>query len=117
VGNFNKDIFIHALYNGIVTAVNAQQIRTLFFNRPANEVLWTANPKNEAAGYPAITNYEIWRAPVSSLISGDSYVLVAEVSTNTSRYLDYQGVQSGVQYVYSIRSVDSEGHKSPFDNL
>jgi hypothetical protein len=27
------------------------------------------------------------------------------------------GDDEGIQYVYSIRSVDSEGHKSPFDNI
>jgi hypothetical protein len=117
MGNFKKDIHIHALYNGIVSSVTPQQIRTLFFHRPANEIQWTENPKNAAAGYPAITGYEIWRAPVSGLISGDSYVLLAEVSAGVSSFLDYQGVQANVQYVYSIRSVDSEGHKSPFNNL
>ncbi|UCH96980.1 MAG: hypothetical protein JSV88_09055, partial [Candidatus Aminicenantes bacterium] len=100
-----------------VTSVDTKQLRTLFFNRPANEVQWMANPKNETAGYPAITAYEIWRAPVSGVMSDSSYVLLGEVNVGVNQYLDYQGVQANVQYVYSIRSVDSEGHISPFNNL
>ncbi len=115
-GNTEKDIHIHALYNGIITNILEMQIRTLFFNRPANEIQWMDNPKNEAAGYPALTRYEIWRAPVSSIMSDNAYVLIAEVDTNVTSFLDYQGVQANVNYVYSIRSVDVEGHISPFDN-
>ena len=113
-GTIYKDVHIHALYNGIVTSVNSRQLRTLFFNRAANEIQWTANPKNAAAGYPAITNYEIWRTSVSS---GANYTLIAEVGADVTYFLDYQGLQPNVQYFYSIRSVDSEGHISPFDNL
>jgi hypothetical protein len=113
-GTIYKDVHIHALYNGIVTSVNSRQLRTLFFNRAANEIQWTANPKNAAAGYPTITNYEIWRTSVSS---GANYTLIAEVGADVSSFLDYQGLQPNVQYFYSIRSVDSEGHISPFDNL
>jgi hypothetical protein len=114
VGNIYKDIHVHALYNGIVTSVVSRQLRTLFFNRPANEIRWTANPKNQAAGYPTITNYEIWRTSVGS---GSNYTLITEVGADVTQFLDYQGLQSNVQYLYSIRSVDSEGHISPFDNL
>jgi len=113
MGNIYKDIHIHALYSGIVTAVNARQIRTLFFNRAANEIQWTANPKNEAAGYPHIGNYEIWRTSVSS---GANYILIAQVGANVTSFLDYQDVQPNVQYFYAIRSVDNQGHISPFDN-
>jgi hypothetical protein len=140
-GTSDKDIHIHALYNGIITHVKNMQVRTLFHNRPANEVQWTTNSKNSQAGYPSIVTYEIWRAP-QSLIAANAninlakygirttpvkpvnpavpvtnYVYVAEVGANVTKFLDYFGVQEGIQYVYSIRSVDSEGHKSPFDNL
>jgi hypothetical protein len=116
-GTIDKDIHIHALYNGIITNVREMQIRTLFFSRPANEIQWMDNPKNEAAGYPSITRYEIFRAPVSSIMYENAYVLIAEVDAGVTRFLDYQGVQANVNYVYSIRSVDAEGHISPFDNL
>ncbi|NIM15815.1 MAG: PKD domain-containing protein [Candidatus Aminicenantes bacterium] len=134
-----RDIHIHALYNGIITKVEKMRVRTLFHNRPANEVQWTDNPMNEQAGYPSITTYEIWRAPVNPgitensmarygirgapprsvnpVIPEGSYVYVAEVDANVTKFLDYFGLQEGIQYVYSIRSVDSEGHKSPFDNI
>jgi hypothetical protein len=134
-----SDIHIHALYNGIITNVEKIQVRTLFHNRPANEVQWTDNPKNEQSGYPSITTYEIWRAPVNpgitqsntgrygirrtpvrpvnASIPDNSYVYVAEVNAGVTGFLDYFGVQEGIQYVYSVRSVDSEGHKSPFDNI
>jgi hypothetical protein len=115
-GTFEKDMHIHALYNGIITNVEEKRILTLFFNRPANEIQWMDNPKNEAAGYPAVTRYEIWRAPVSSIMSDNAYSLIAEVDPSVTRFLDYQGVQANVNYVYSIRSVDVEGHISPFDN-
>ncbi len=78
---------------------------------------WTDNPKNEAAGYPSITRYEIWRAPVRSIMYENAYVLIAEVDASVTQFLDYQGVEDNVSYVYSIRSVDAEGHISPFDNL
>jgi len=113
MGTIYKDIHIHALYTGIVTSVVPRQLRTLFFNRPANEIHWTANPKNDAAGY-SISSYEIWRATVSS---GANYILVTRVGADVTQFLDYQGLQSNVQYLYSIRSVDNLGHISPFDNL
>jgi len=115
-GTFEKDIYIHALYNGIITNIEKMQIRTLFFNRPAYEIQWTDNPKNAAAGYPAVTRYEIWRVPVGSAAYENAYVLIAEVDASVTRFLDYQGVQDNVNYIYSIRSVDAEGHISPFDN-
>jgi hypothetical protein len=116
-GIATKDIHIHALYNGIVTGVEAKNIRTLFFNRAANRVTWGANSKNADAGYPSIAKYEIWRAPYSGFVTNSSYVLVGEVTSGVTAFMDYFGVQAGVTYVYSIRSVDSEGHKSPFNNL
>lgn len=115
-GTFEKDIYIHAIYNGIITDVQEMRIRTLFFNRPANYIQWTNNPKNEAAGYPTITRYEIWRVPVSSVVYENAYVLIAEMDASVTQFLDYQGVQENVNYIYSIRSVDAEGHISPFDN-
>jgi hypothetical protein len=140
-GTFYKDIHINALYNGIITGVEKKQVRTLFHNRAANEVQWTANSKNAQAGYPSITTYEIWRAPQSSVAANTNssmakygarttparpvspaaaainYVYVGEVGADVTTFLDYFGVQEGAYYIYSIRSVDSEGHKSPFDNF
>jgi len=113
MGTIYKDIHIHALYTGIVTSLVPRQLKTLFFNRPANEIHWTANPKNDAAGY-SISSYEIWRATVSS---GANYILVTRVGADVTQFLDYQGLQSNVQYLYSIRSVDNLGHISPFNNL
>jgi hypothetical protein len=140
-GTFDKDIHIDALYNAIVNDVKSFQLRTLFFNRPANEIRWTANPKNAAAGYPAIARYEVWRVAVSSTLggnyaaskracngklpstganaplSGNNYVYVGEVEAGVNYFVDYFDLNSNSRYVYSIRSVDSEGHISPFDNL
>lgn len=116
-GTVYKDIQIHALYNGIITSVESKQIRCLFYNRDANEIQWTNNPKNVGAGYPNITGYEIWRAPFTSYVSNYDYAYVGGVDAGVTRFLDYYGVQGNVQYVYSIRSVDAEGHISPFDNL
>jgi len=112
----NKTIHIHALYNGIITSVTPMRIKTLFYDRPANEIHWDPNPQNTNAGYPNITSYQIWRAPQSATFSDDDYVNVGEVESNVNQFLDYFGVQENVQYVYSIRSVDVEGHISPFNN-
>ncbi|MCP5107658.1 MAG: PKD domain-containing protein, partial [bacterium] len=71
-GVLTKEIGIEALYGGIITAINAKRIRSLFYNRPANEISWDANPKNAEAGYPVISRYEIWRAPAGT----SNYVMV-----------------------------------------
>ncbi|MCP5103928.1 MAG: PKD domain-containing protein [bacterium] len=115
-GTITKDIRIHALFNAIISAVNARRIKTLFYDRAANELHWNANPLNVNAGYPAITTYEIWRAPLGSSLTGDAFVRLAEVDAGTATFLDYQDVVEGAHYVYSIRSVDVEGHISPFDH-
>ena len=115
-GIYNTTIYIHALYNGIITSVTSRRIRTLFYDRPANDIQWTPNPGNTNAGYPDITSYQIWRAPQSTTFSEDDYENVGEVESNVNEFLDYYGVQENVHYIYSIRSVDAEGHISPFNN-
>ena len=87
------------------------------FNRLANQLSWTDNSKNAAAGYPNITSCEIWRAPISSVMSDNAYSLLTEVDSSIKSFLDYQGSEANVQYVYSLRSVDNQGYKSPFNNL
>lgn len=116
-GSILKDIHVDALYNGIITSVESKEIRCLFYNRDANEIQWTNNPKNVGAGYPNIIGYEIWRASFTSSVSNDDYAYIGGVDAGVTRFLDYYGVQGDAQYVYSIRSVDAEGHISPFNNL
>ncbi len=116
-GVVSKNIHIHALYGAIVTGVTSRRIQTLFYDRPANEITWSPNQLNVTAGYPAITNYEIWRAPLSTNLSDDQYALVAAVDAGETTFLDYFGVQANTQYVYSVRSVDSEGHISPINRI
>jgi hypothetical protein len=111
-----KDIHIHALYNAIITSVTPKRVRTLFYDRAANEIEWRSNPLNENAGYPSITGYELWRAPQSSTLSDDDYVKMADLGTNTTSFLDYFDVNENVDYVYSVLSVDAEGHISPFNH-
>lgn len=115
-GEAEKTIHVWALYNAFVTGVEEKRIRTFFFNRAANKVKFSPNPKNQAAGFPAIATYEIWRAPQSSVISDGSYVLVGQASASQDYFLDYYGVKEGVNYVYVVRSVDAAGNKSPFNN-
>jgi len=115
-GYAKEDVQIHALFGAVVTSVVSKRIRSLFFNRAANELSWIANPKNVDAAYPAITKYEIWRAVSSTVPSGDQYTLIAEVDADVLTYLDYNGVMDNTTYNYNVVSVDSEGHKSPFGN-
>lgn len=117
MGLLTKEIHIDALYGGIITSVELKHVKTFFFNRPGNLISWNDNPLNEANGYPAISGYEIWRAPQASIISDNSYVKVGEVPASEHTFLDYAGVQEGVTYVYAIRSVDVEGHISPISNV
>lgn len=117
MGQLSKDIHIDALYGAVITSIESKLIKTFFFNRPGNFITWEDNPLNEARGYPAISSYEIWRAPQSSVITDNSYIRVGVVSAAEHEYLDYAGVQEGVTYVYAIRSVDVEGHISPFNNV
>jgi len=116
-GITSEDIYIHALYGAQITSVISKRIRTLFYDRPANEITWTPNQLNVTAGYPAITSFEIWRAPLSTNLSDDQYSLVAAVDTGVLKFLDYFGVQANIQYVYSVRSVDAEGHISPINHI
>lgn len=116
-GEGSQIVRVHALYGGIITAVNAKRIRTLFFDRLAYELTWTANPKNTDAGYPTITSYEIWRAPETAVVSDADYILIGEVDAGVHTFLDYFGPKPSVNYLYAIRSIDSEGHISPFNNL
>jgi PKD domain len=117
LGEFSKDVHIDALYGGTITEINRKRIRTLFYNRLANEILWDDNPLNESNAYPAISKYEIWRAPQSSVITDNSYTLLGEVTAGQNQFLDYAGLEEGVNYLYAIRSVDVEGHISPFNNV
>lgn len=116
-GIISKDIQIHALYSAQITSVTSKRIQTLFYDRPANEITWSPNQLNVTAGYPAITGYEIWRAPMSTNLSEDQYSLVATVEAGTLAFLDYFGVQANTQYVYSVRSLDGEGHISPINRI
>jgi hypothetical protein len=116
-GEGSLDVQLHALYGGIITSVTEKRIRTLFFNRGANDITWQANPKNAAAGYPSIVGYEIWRVPVSSSMAASEYVRVGSVSAGVNTFLDMFSINELGNYVYAIRSVDSEGHMSPVHNL
>lgn len=115
-GVAEQTVHVWALYNAFVTGVDEKRIRTFFFNRSANMVSFSPNAKNQAAGFPAIAKYEIWRAPQSSVITDNNYVYVGEAGANQNFFLDFYGVQEGVNYVYVIRSVDGNGNKSPFNN-
>ncbi len=116
MGRITKDVQIHALYSGLITAITSKRIRTLLYNRMANLVEWTANPKNVAAGYPTIVSYEIWRAIDQGVVGNPQFQLLGQVDANVNRFLDYQGVEENVRYMYAIVSVDSAGHKSPYSN-
>lgn len=116
IGRITKNVQIHALYSGIITSITSKRIRTLLYNRLANLVEWTANPKNVAAGYPTIVNYEIWRAIDQGVVGNPQYQLLGQVDANINRFLDYQGVEENVRYLYAIVCVDSAGHKSPYSN-
>lgn len=116
-GSITKAIPVKALYNGIIASQTAKRVRTLFYNRPAFEITWNDNPKNTAANFPTIVKYQIWRAPHSTSINDANFVKVSEVNASVKKFLDYFGVLENTNYVYSIRSVDSEGHISPFSNL
>lgn len=115
-GEADSQIHINALYSAIITSVQSTPIKTLFVNRTANRITWEANPKNTQAGYPAITNYRIYRAPVSSTLTDNDYVLIREVSTSVTQFLDYNGLLSGSEYVYAIVCIDNQGHVSPLHN-
>lgn len=115
-GVVSKDIFIHALYSAVITSVTSKRIQTLFYDRPAYEVQWSPNQLNVTAGYPTITGYEIWRAPMSTSLSDDKYAKVGEVASGITKFLDYFGVQANTQYIYSVRSVDAQGHISPLNH-
>ncbi|MCP4217203.1 MAG: PKD domain-containing protein [bacterium] len=117
VGSASETVYVHALYGAAVSAITPKRIRTFFYNKLANDMTWTANTKNSAAGYPAISNYEIYRARSSSAISESDYVLVGTVSSGVTRFLDYKGLVDGDTYIYVIRTVDSEGHKSPLGRI
>jgi hypothetical protein len=116
-GSISKDIYIHALWPAIINNITPKRIRTVFYDKPGNEISWSANPQNTDAGYPAITSYEICRALTSSGFANDNYINVGEVNATITTFLDYFDLQENTQYVYSIRSVDAEGHVSPFENI
>ncbi|MCP5052711.1 MAG: PKD domain-containing protein [bacterium] len=115
-GIYVEEVMIDALYSGIISSIVPRTIRSYFFNRPANEVSWNANPKNVAAGYPSITGFEIWRARTTGFPTDDQYVLIGEVGSGVTTFLDYRGLEANGHYVYSIVSVDSEGHRSPYNH-
>lgn len=116
-GSTTVQIPIHAIYNGIPTSITQKRIRTLFYNRLANLIEWAPNQKNITAGFPEIVSYEIWRTVDTGIIGNSVYELLGEVEASAPlRFLDFQNVQDNVHYLYSIVSVDSAGHKSPYNN-
>jgi PKD domain len=116
-GTIAKTIHVKALYSAIIDAVNSKRIRTLFYSRVANEVLWSANQKNVDEGLPTITKFEIWRALSGSVLTEADYQKVGEVNASIFSYFDYNGLVDGSTYVYVIRSVDADGHRSPIDKF
>lgn len=114
-GSASREIQIEALYSAVISDVKSKKIRSLLFTTDANVVSWKANPKNVVAGYPDIVKFQVYRAPVSSVLSESDYVMIAEVSASVNKLLDYKGLQANTNYVYAIVSVDSEGHISPLN--
>lgn len=116
-GETSIPVEIHALYGGVLTDIIPHRIRTLFYNRYCYELRWDDNPKNEAAGYPSVTNYEIWRAMDSATLSDSDFIKLGEVGGGFTKFLDYFDVREDVTYVYAIRARTAEGYLSPFNRL
>jgi hypothetical protein len=64
-----------------------------------------------------IPKFEIWRALSGSVITEADYQKVGEVNASVFSYFDYNGLVDGSTYVYVIRCVDADGHRSPIDKF
>jgi hypothetical protein len=109
IGTADKIINVKALYTAPATW-SWQKISTLLYNREGNVVKWTANAKNEAAGYN-IVNYRIFRKE-----TGGAFLQIGEVTADRSTFADVTA-GSGIPYVYAVAAVDDQGRQSPYDNF
>jgi len=83
---------------------------SLFQTRYVTEVTWENNPANDALGAQVVL-YRVYRKKTSQ---GDSsYRSIGEVTGSIYRYLDTGGGATN-EYAYTVTSIDSSGHESPF---
>jgi hypothetical protein len=109
-GIAEKIIRVNALYTAPST-VTKKKIQTLLYNKEANVIEWTPNPKNEEAGY-AIVKYKISRKAIGSA----EWVELAEVGADRRSFADVT-IVAGTDYVYAASAVDDQARMSPYDNF
>lgn len=83
---------------------------SLFLRRFLVRISWEKNPLNDQVA--AVASYRIYRKNAGE--SDVSYVRIGEVASSEYQYFD-KNVGKNSQYVYTVTSVDSQGHESPID--
>ena len=84
--------------------------QSLFLTRYITDIYWEKNPENDKIAN--IILYRIYRKKTEE--DKKFYTLIGEVDSNTFSYRDYDAEEEGV-YVYTVTSVDDQGHESPID--
>ncbi len=82
--------------------------RSLFQTRFVNEVVWEANPGNDAVA--VVVRYRIYRRDTQDEDGG--YSMIGEVDGATFKFVDQKVSEAG-RYLYAVSSLDSQGHESP----
>jgi hypothetical protein len=82
-------------------------VRTLFYDRDAWEVRWTADPRNEAFGFQIVA-YWVYRFDAQD--RGSRIAVVAADAPHL--ILDLEAPQNSPVY-YGVAAVDAAGHASP----
>ena len=108
VGTEVKAIEILRLFQPLNIRYESFLDESLFFSRYVTEIYWERNPKND--NIAEIVFYRIYKKRLGE--SDVAYRCIGEVDANTFNFRDTDVDKEGI-YVYTVTSLDSEGHESP----
>ncbi|MCP2520242.1 PKD domain-containing protein [Candidatus Aminicenantes bacterium AC-708-M15] len=110
IASKTKQIKVLRLFQPLNIRWETFKDESLFLRRYVTDIYWEKNPENDEIAN--IVLYRIYRKKAEE--SKEFYTLIGEVDSNTFTYRDYDAAEEGV-YVYTVTSVDDQGHESPID--
>jgi hypothetical protein len=108
VGTQVKSIEILRLFQPLNIRYETFIDESLFFLRHVTEIYWERNPKNDDIA--EIVLYRIYKKLLGE--SNVAYRCIGEVNADVFNFRDTD-VEEDVIYVYTVTSIDGQGHESP----
>ena len=108
VGTKVRSIEILRLFQPLNIRYESFLDESLFFSRYVTEIYWERNPKNDDIA--EIVFYRIYKKRLGE--SNVAYRCIGEVNADVFNFRDTDVDEDDI-YVYTVTSVDGEGHESP----